>query len=258
VPGFTLAIGQAPADLPTVVARLDWLRGILPGVAGVDLLLMPELFACGYSIGDAVQDRAEHRDGPTAAAVAALAEKTGVAIHYGYAERDGAALFNAAQCFGPDGARLTHQRKLLIPPGFEGAHFTPGQGCALFAYRGLRIATLICYDAEFPETVRHVAGLGADLVLVPTALGAQWRWVSHTLIPARAYENGVFVAYANSAGAQNGMAFLGESVVAGPDGAEIARAGADPQVLLAGIEAGRITAARARLPYLVDRRKLTF
>ena len=254
--GFRLAIGQVPADLPTPAARLDWLRGILPGLAGVDLLVLPEMFACGYMIGDAVPDRAEPRDGPTAVAIAGLAAQAGVAIHYGYAERDGATLFNSAQAFGLDGVRLTHQRKLLIPPGFEGAHFTPGQGCALFTYRGLRIATLICYDAEFPETVRHVAGLGADLVLVPTALGAQWGWVSHTLIPARAYENGVFLAYANSAGVQGDMAFLGESVVAGPDGIEAARAGAGPGVLLADLDPSRIAAARAKLPYLTDRAAL--
>jgi len=32
---------------------------------------------------------------------------------------------------------------------------------------------LICYDAEYAELARHVAALGADLILVPTALGAQ-------------------------------------------------------------------------------------
>lgn len=118
---------------------------------------------------------------------------------------------------------------------------------------GLRIATLICYDAEFAETVRHVAGQGAELILVPTALGAEWGWVAQTMMPTRAYENGVFLAYANSAGQQHGMAFLGHSLIAAPDGTEAARAGSSPEILIADLDRARVTAAQSRLPYLQDR-----
>lgn len=119
--------------------------------------------------------------------------------------------------------------------------------------RGLRISTLICYDAEFPETARHVAAMGAQLILVPTALGAQWGWVGRTMTPARGYENGVFLAYANHAGQENGMAFLGESFISAPDGQELARAGAGPEILVAEIDPARGAAAQRRLPYPTDR-----
>ncbi len=253
-----LAVAQAPADLATPAARLTWLADALPGVAshGADLLLLPELFACGYNIGALLQDHAEAPDGPTFQAIAGLALQHGIALHYGYAERAGNTLFNAAQCIGPNGQRLVHQRKLAIPPGFEQTYFTAGQGCALFDLCGLRIATLICYDAEFSETVRHVATLGADLVLVPTALGADWGWVAQTMIPTRAYENGVYLAYANSAGSQNDMAFLGASVIAAPDGVEATRASAAPDVIYADIDKARVQAAQQRLPYLADRQNL--
>jgi predicted amidohydrolase len=252
---FRLAVAQAPADLDGPEARLGWLQGVLPDVAaaGADLVLLPELFACGYNIGEAVQRRAEAADGPTAQAIAELARTTGLAIHYGYAERAEGRIYNSALCIGPDGAVLGHQRKLAIPPGAERTHFTPGRGCQLFDYRSLRIATLICYDAEFPETVRHVAALGAELVLVPTALGAEWSWVARTMIPTRAYENGVYLAYANSAGVESGFAFLGGSVVVAPDGVEVARAGAKPEVIHADLDKERIKQAQARLPYLIDR-----
>ncbi|MFB9149184.1 carbon-nitrogen hydrolase family protein [Roseovarius ramblicola] len=257
---FHLAVGQAPADLPAPGNRLDWLAGILPETAaqGADLLLLPELFATGYNIGDQVAARAEHADGPTAGRIAGLARQYCVAIHYGFAERDGGAIFNAAQCFGPDGAHLGGHRKLAIPPGFERDHFTPGQGCALFTYRDVRIATLICYDAEFPEAARHVAALGAEIILVPTALGAQWGWVAQRMIPTRAYENGVFLAYANSAGDENGLRFLGESFIATPDGQDLARAGSEPSVIYGDLHLGKIAKAQARLPYLKDRLTLAF
>ncbi|MEL6620415.1 MAG: carbon-nitrogen hydrolase family protein [Pseudomonadota bacterium] len=257
---FRLCVAQAPADLEGTAARLAWLRGALPAIATqrADLVLLPELFACGYNIGDAVADRAEPLDGPTFSAVAGMAQDCGVAIHYGFAERDGDHLFNAAVCVAPGGNILCHHRKLAIPPGFERTHFKPGHGCGIAEYRGLTIATLICYDAEFPETVRHVAGQGADLVLVPTALGAQWGWVARAMIPTRAYENGVFLAYANSAGTERGMDYLGQSVIAAPDGVELARAGPGPELLFSDLDRARVKAARDRLPYLADRQALSF
>ena len=255
---FRLSVGQCPAHLSGPQDRLDWLAGVLPAVQakGADLLLLPELFATGYNIGDLIRDRAEPADGPTAKRIAELAGQSGVAIHYGYAERDGERVFNSAQCIGPTGKVIGHHRKLVIPPGFETDIFTAGTGCTLFTCRGVRIATLICYDAEFAETVRHVAALGAQLVLVPTALGDQWAWVAQTMIPTRAYENGVFLAYANSAGQENGLSFLGQSFVGAPDGAELARAGPDAGIIFADLDLRRVAAAQARLPYLVDRTRI--
>lgn len=49
------------------------------------------------------------------------------------------------------------------------------------------------------------------------------------MIPTRGFENGVVLAYTNHAGHENGMAFLGESFIAAPDGQELARVGADPE-----------------------------
>jgi predicted amidohydrolase len=248
-----LAVLQAPAGLGDVAERLGWLDATLAGLDGVDLAVCPELFATGYNIGAAVRDRAEPAGGAIAQALAGLARKHALALHCSFAEADGGAIYNAAQCWGADGARLVHQRKLAIPPGAERDHYTPGAGCGLFELKGVKIATLICYDIEFVEPARHVAGMGAELVVVPTALGAQWGWVARVMVPSRAYENGVFLAYANHAGSQDGMAFLGESFIAAPDGRELARAGAGEEVLCAEIDPQDVARAQARLPYLAER-----
>ena len=253
--GFRLALAQTPGELDGVGARLDWLRQTLADVAetGADLLLLPELFACGYNIGEALAVRAEPLDGPLARTMSGLAQRSGVAIHYGWVEGAGSHLYNAAQCALPDGSMQGHHRKLAVPPGEERRFFSPGAGCRLFTFKGVRIATLICYDAEFLETVRHVAAKGAQLVLVPTALGAAWAWVAQRMIPTRAYENDVFLAYANHAGVENGLRYVGQSVIAAPDGVELARAGERPEVLYATLDMARVAAAQARLPYLQDR-----
>lgn len=255
---LNIAVGQSPADLDGPQARLAWLQECLSRLDGqhVDLLLLPELFLTGYNIGSRVTDRAEPADGPSAQAIAALARAHGIAILYGFAERQDGQIFNSASCISKDGALLATHRKLLLPPGFEGDHFCPGIGYTLFELNGFKLATLICYDAEFPETFRAVAQAGAELVLVPTALGAQWGVVANTVIPARAFENGIYVCYANSCGHENGMDFYGGSCVIAPDGQELARAGDGEELLRVQTNPEAVAAAQARLPYLTDRLNL--
>lgn len=250
-----LAVLQAPAELDGVDARLGWLDVALQGL-DADLALCPELFATGYNIGAEVLQRAEPAGGPVSQALRGLAQKHGLALHCSFAERDGEHIYNAAQCWGADGTRLLHQRKLAIPPGPEREYYTAGAGCAMFELCGIKVATLICYDIEFTEAARFVALQGAELCLVPTALSADWGWVARTMVPSRAYENGMFLAYANHAGADNGLSFLGESFIAAPEGHELARAGGAPETLIATLDKTRVSAARARLPYLREREDL--
>jgi predicted amidohydrolase len=93
-------------------------------------------------------------------------------------------------------------------------------------------------------------------VLVPTALGADWGWVADTMLPTRAYENGVFLAYANGSGTQGDMEFLGKSVIAAPNGTELARAGRGSEILYALLDPAMVRKAQLRLPYLLDRTSL--
>ena len=255
---FRLAVGQVPSELDGATARLDWLRATLAQAhrEGAQMLLLPELFATGYNIGADIPLRAEAGDGPVAQKISDMAAEFGIAVHYGYAELDGGEIYNAAQCFGADGQRIGHHRKLLLPPGFETTYFSNGSGISGFTYLGIRFATLICYDAEFPETARMAASNGAQVILVPTALGEQWGWVARTMIPCRGFENGVFLAYANSSGTERGLTFLGESFVGAPDGRILVRAGRDPQVICADLDVSLVAKAQARLPYLEDATKI--
>jgi len=115
------------------------------------------------------------------------------------------------------------------------------------------VALLVCYDVEFPEAVRACAMAGADIVVAPTALKAEWAFVARQLVPTRAFENGVFLLYANYCGRENGFAYLGESCIIGPGGEEIARAGSDEELIAGVLSRAQIAQARGRLPYLRDR-----
>ena len=252
---LSVAAAQCPAELDGPEARLEWLHERLVDLDGdaPDLIVLPELFQCGYDLGDQLASRAQTADGPFAASVADLAKAHGVAVLYGFAEREGGALFNAAQSIDRRGEIVGRHRKLALPPGRESGHFRPGTACGTFRLGGFRVAILICYDVEFPENARRAALAGADLVAVPTALGSRWDVVAERVVPARAFENGVFVCYANWCGEGDGVRYLGGSRIVGPDGRDLATAGAGPEVIGARLERLALDEARRRLPYLVDR-----
>jgi predicted amidohydrolase len=252
------ALLQGPAGVPADVREsLDALDGAARRAAGegARLLVTGELFASGYALGERMAERAEPADGPAGRRVAAIAARHGIGIVHGYPERDGDRLYNATRLTGPDGAVLADYRKTHLFGAYERAVFTPGDRPVVQGtLDGVRIGLLICYDVEFPEAVRAHALAGTELLAVPTALMRPYDFVAETLVPARAYENALHIAYVNRCGPEGGYDFAGLSCLAAPDGAVRARAGADPALLVADADRETLRAARAETPYLTDRR----
>lgn len=230
------------------LARLDQVLG---AAGDLDLVICPELFLSGYNVGDKVRRLAEPQDGPFAKAAAALAKKRRTALLYGYPEQAGGVVHNAAICIGADGNLLAHHRKLRLPNAFEQGNFTPGSANTFFQLHGWKVAILVCYDIEFPETVRACAQQGAQLVVAPTALKKQWSFVARSMVPTRAFENGVFVAYANYCGTEGTFGYLGESRFVGPMG-EVTSAADQETLVTAELDLREIDVARRDLPYLQD------
>ncbi|MFJ9562951.1 carbon-nitrogen hydrolase family protein [Streptomyces fuscichromogenes] len=223
--------------------------------AGAALLVAPEMFLTGYAIGDDVARLAEPADGDSADAIAELAHRHGLAIAYGYPERDGDRVHNSAQLISADGTRLANYRKSHLFGGFERDHFTPGDQPVVQAeLNGLTVGIMICYDVEFPELVRAHALAGTDLLLVPTANMHPFELVAESLVPVRAWENQMYVAYANRIGQEGEFEFFGLSALAGPDGVARARAGRGEELVLADVDPALLAASRAANPYLKDRR----
>jgi 5-aminopentanamidase len=254
------ALLQGPGGVPGSVD--DSLRALDDAAAraaaqGARLLVTSELFLTGYALGDRVAARAEPADGPAAGQVDAIAARHGIAVAYGWPERGGTpgTVFNSVRLVGPDGTGLAVYRKAHLFGDYERAVFTPGDRPLVQAtVDGVRIGLLICYDVEFPEAVRVHALAGTELLTVPTALMRPYEFVPQVLLPARAYENGLYVAYANRCGPEGEFDFTGLSCLAGPDGVVRARAGAGPELVVADADPGALRAARAETPYLTDRR----
>lgn len=236
-----------PCDVPANLQRLNQ-AAAEAGATGAHLLVTPEMFLTGYNIG-ASQSRqlAEAADGPRAQAVAAIARQHGIAIVFGHPEHNAAGqIFNTALCIDAQGRSLASYRKTHLFGELDRSMFSPGKGNEpLFELHGWQLGLLICFDVEFPENTRRLALQGADLIVVPTANMASFDFVAQHLVPTRAYENQMYVAYANFCGREGDLAYGGLSCVAAPDGVGLVQAGRGSELLLADVTQAGLRAGRA-------------
>ena len=251
-----IAVVQAAGTPGDVDANLRDVRRLAAEAAGegARLAVFPEAFVSGYNIGgDRVAALAQPCDGEAVAEIAAVAGEHGLAILCGYYERAGADVFNSAVLVDRAGRVAANARKTHLWGDVDKLAVGAGQGFTAAAVEGVGVGILICYDIEFPEAARALALAGAQLIAVPTALMAPSTLIADVLVPARAYENQVFVAYANRVGREGDLDYIGRSCVAGPEGV-VARAGAEEAVLVADLDLDAITRSRRRHSYLEERR----
>ncbi|MBW5482525.1 carbon-nitrogen hydrolase family protein [Streptomyces bambusae] len=262
MPPLRTALLQSSGVLGDVAENLRTLDEAAARAArsGAGLLVAPEMFLTGYALDlKDVPALAEPADGPSARAIGEIARRHSLAVLYGYPERDGegadATVYNSAQLVGPDGAPLANYRKTHLFGCFEQDAFTPGDTPVVQAeYAGLRIGIMICYDVEFPENVRAHALAGTDLLLVPTAQMHPFQFVAEQLVPVRAFENQMYIAYVNRTGPEGEFEFVGLSCLASPDGTTRTRAGRGEEMVLGEADPELLTASRENNPYLRDRR----
>lgn len=251
-----IALGQTvgiPGDVPANLQLMGHLAGQAAS-GGADLLLLPELFLSGYNIGDQVQRLAERNDGPSAAAAAVIARNAGLAVIYGYPERGAEGVYNSALMLDRTGNPVANYRKTHLWGDFERRQFRAGAETTLFEFAGARFGLMICYDIDFPELARHYAMSGADAIIALSATTAPYPVVPRRLIPARAYENRLFVLFCDRAGTEHGLAYAGESCVAAPDGEILASCGAGEELAIAEIDFGRYRNFRRDHQFAADRR----
>ena len=225
---------------------------------GVDLAVFPEMCLTGYSIRDDVWRMAEPLDGPSVGAVQHMADETGTHIVFGMAESvpgEEKKVYNSAILVAP-GGRVWCYRKhhpVHFGPFEEKLYFTPGKSLEVAETRIGRIGMTICYDIFFPEIVKSLALLGADVVAHIAASPHTTRVFFEKVLPARAIESTVFVAFSNNVGVYNNMMFWGGARILDPRG----NAAASSELFKEGCAAATIDLrdlefARSMRPTLAD------
>ena len=253
-----IALLQGPAQTPDPEASLAAVAAAArrAAEAGARLLVTPEMSLTGYAIGaDRVAELAEPVPGPLTDRVAAITAEHGLAIAVGLPVRTPAGVANTVVVVDGDGSLPATYAKAHLYGDVDRDAFVPGDvGVVQFRLDDLTVGLLVCYDVEFPEAVRAHAVAGTELLVVPTGLMDPYGSVGTVLVPARAYESQLFVAYANRTGAEGEFVYCGASCVIAPDGTELVRVGRGEELLLADVDPAVLTASRRVNTHLADRR----
>jgi predicted amidohydrolase len=142
----------------------------------------------------------------------------------------------------------------------ESANYQPGETAVISDLPWGRIGLTICYDVRFPALYRALAESGAAFITVPSAFTvrtgeAHW----HTLLRARAIENGCYIFAAAQAGKhESGRETYGHSLIVDPWGVVLAEGGStETGIVMAKIDPARVESVRKTIPSLQHGRRFS-
>ncbi len=213
-----LAVAQLNPVMGDVRGNLEIARSARAEAArlGADLLVLSELFICGYTPEDLVLKPALQRD--CRLAVEELARETadgGPGVIIGTPWAEGGRLHNTAALL--DNGRVEALRFKVDLPNYgvfdEKRVFEPGPMPGPVSFRGVRLGLPVCEDIWGEDVVECLADTGAELLIVIN--GSPYRRTVHDermqVAVARVVENGLPIAYVNQCGGQDELVFDGAS-----------------------------------------------
>jgi N-carbamoylputrescine amidase len=257
--------GDRGTDIEATAARVRE-----AAAKGAEIVLPSELFEGHYFCTEQDEARfatAEPVDRhPAVQAMRALARELGIFIPTSFFERDGPHYYNSLAFVGDDGEVQGLYRKSHIPdgPGYmEKFYFRPGNtGFRVWKTRLGAVGIGICWDQWYPETARALMLQGAELLMFPTAIGAEPHdpsldtrrlWVRAMV--GHAVSNVVPVVASNRVGDEGGQSFYGNSFITDERGDMIAELGTQEEgVIVAELDLDRAARHRAAFGFFRDRR----
>jgi predicted amidohydrolase len=260
---FRLAMAQFEPALLDKQSNLETLESFCHRAAsdGVDVIAFPECVLTGYpttpQLSQEVLALAERLSpqtlGDSVQRMVDVSRELNMSIVFGLPELDGEQVFNSAAIITPENGLIGSYRKThLWEPDRE--FFSPGDSLPTFSTQPGTLGCTICFDHEFPETVRALALRGADFVVSPTATFSPWEQYQAVYARARAMENQIFFGVSNLVGSVEGTQFFGKSTIVDPYGKVLAEAGSGDEIVSADIDLSIRGAAQADLDYMGQRR----
>ncbi|GFE52516.1 hydrolase [Roseobacter cerasinus] len=251
-----LALWQTrpPADLAVALSALD--EAARDAAAKkADVVVTPEMYMGGYNTGAARIVAHADRSEQVLEGLGKIARMHGIAVVAGLALPGQPRPYNACVAIDAAGQEVARYHKTHLFGDVDRAQFIPGALLSpVFALNGWNVALAICYDVEFPELTRALALRGAEIIVTPTANMEPFDSVATRLVPARAEENGLYLAYCNYVGAEAQFTYNGLSCLVGPDGEDRVRGAEGPALLTATLDRAAMVRARQTQTHLQDRR----
>lgn len=216
---------------------------------GAQLICLQELtlspYFCTRPDVDGTPFMEDLKTGPTAQFVSHMAQTSKTTITASLFEKAG---FNTAVAFDETGALVAVTRKQHIPSGekyHEDFYFKPGDSdYPLHELAGHQTALPTCYDQWFPELSRIYGLKGAEIIIYPTAIGAEptepgfdsqpmWQKV----MVAQGIMANCFMVAVNRIGMEDGLQFYGSSFISNPLGEILVQAPRnEPAVLVTELD----------------------
>lgn len=233
--------------------------------AGARLVIFPEATMCRFGVP--LAPIAEPVTGPWAQAVRRIARDSGITVIAGmFTPADDGRVTNTLIAVGPGapGQPDAHYDKIHLYDAFgfaESRTVAPGREPVVVSVDGVGVGLSTCYDIRFPELYTELARRGAQLIAVSASWGSgpgkleQWTLLARAraldstsyIAAAGQADPGAAVSSAESLGAPTGV---GGSLVASPFGDVLTAAGAEPELLVADIDLGKVSIARDKIAVL--------
>lgn len=217
--------------------------------ADADLVVLPEMFATGFSMSPA--EIAQPIDGEIVTRMSALAATNGKAIITSVAIRTASGFVNRLFFFAPDGTFETYDKRHAFRMGGEHLKYESGDKRLVVEYMGFRICPMICYDLRFPVWSRNRGDY--DLLVYIACWPDVRSYAWSTLLKARAIENLSYCIGTNRSGDEPKNRYSGDSVILDFLGKAIAEA--EPyaeRVITAELSLEKLRAFRTNFPAELD------
>jgi len=255
--GMKLALISARPTIADKAKNIQTMESFIKKTKA-DIYVFGEYFLSGDRCKDEFRDLAEPLDGPSIQHLKKIAKTKHCNIVFGMPCKDNVVdglVYNAAVLIHPNGT-VDSYKKWFLPtsgPFEEKIFFDQGEDLPVFSTSLGKIGLLICYDLNFPELAKALTLQGADILICISASPTTTQKYFETLLPARALENTVFVAYVNLAGNQEDLVYWGGSQVYDPLGNLLVKAPyLKESIITCDVNLKLLESARARRPVLRD------
>ncbi|MGV8826683.1 MAG: amidohydrolase [Breznakibacter sp.] len=229
-------------------ANLTALDGLLP--AGCDLIVLPEMFHCGFSMN--VDEVAQHEGGEVLTWMKQSAARLNCCLAGSVAVRGtGGQVLNRLYFVYPNQEVLFYDKRHLFRMAGEHQVYTPGNQRVVVPVGDWRILLQVCYDLRFPVWSRNRNDYDAVVYVANWPVPRRNAWC--TLLQARAIENQCYVLGVNRVGEAEGMAFHGDTMVVDPKGLIVAETHPnEQQVLIVDLDLDSLNRFREKFPVWLD------